>query len=348
MPTKGYTSPEFRYSRTWVRNGPGPKVPHPFYYKMAVIRRDKSEGWLTLDNGGAGTHPGSVPAALRLRLATKMREKAYESMQLGADIGEGAQTLQLISGLLRAVRSPLKTIGTYMRKAARRKKRAKRGVDEEDDATQWSSIPLKDVPEAFLGFQYGVRPLMGAIESACEIFQRPYPRNRVRHSCETSYSDAPYFSSTWPTGYMCRSERVSHEVELKGSFVLKVDNPHIFSAEQMGLLNVASVAWELVPFSFVVDWFIPVGRYVASLSDYAGCSFVDAYETEFIRSKGSRIILRNGTNDNRTFYLDDESVSCRRVLGVTGLPKVTAIDLKLNQSKEHIANGIALILALKK
>lgn len=336
MPVKSFTSPEFRYSRVWERNGPGPKVPHNFDYRMAVIRRDKSEGKFTLNNGGAGTHPGSVPAALRLRLASKMREKAYESMQLGADIGEGAKTLQLISGLIRAVRSPLKTIGTIMRQAAR----SKRGMT--------STLLLKDVPQAFLAFQYGVRPLMGAIESACEILQRPYPRNLVKHTVETSYEEAPYYYNRWPSGYMAGSERISYDVTLRGSFILKVDNPHVFSVEQMGLLNPASIAWELVPFSFVVDWFIPVGKYISSLSDYAGCSFVDAYETTFIRTRGSRVILTNTTVNNRVLYMDDESVTCKRVLGVTGLPKVTAIDLKLSQSKEHIANGIALILALKK
>lgn len=336
MPVKSFTSPEFRYSRTWERNGPGPKVPHNFGYSMAVVRRDKSEGRFTLSNGGAGTHPGSVPATLRLRLASKMRDKAYESMQLGADIGEGAQTLKLISGLIRAVRSPLKTIGTIMRKAAR----SKRGMV--------STLLLKDVPQAFLAFQYGVRPLMGSIESACKILQRPFPRNLVKHTVRTSVEDPPYYANYWPKGYNAYSERNSHDVSLTGSFILKVDNPHVFSVEQMGLLNPASIAWELVPFSFVIDWFIPVGKYVASLSEYAGCSFVNAYETTFIRTRGSRIMLTNDPKNNRTFFMDDEGILCKRVLGVTGLPKVTAIDLKLSQSKEHIANGIALILALKK
>jgi hypothetical protein len=34
---------------------------------------------------------------------------------------------------------------------------------------------------------------------------------------------------------------------------------------RLGLLNPLEVAWELVPFSFVADWFLPIGDYFASL-----------------------------------------------------------------------------------
>lgn len=35
--------------------------------------------------------------------------------------------------------------------------------------------------------------------------------------------------------------------------------------DDWGILNPALVAWELVPFSFVADWFLPVGDYLSSL-----------------------------------------------------------------------------------
>jgi hypothetical protein len=35
---------------------------------------------------------------------------------------------------------------------------------------------------------------------------------------------------------------------------------------QLGLLDPIGVAWELIPFSFVVDWFIPIGTYLSNLN----------------------------------------------------------------------------------
>lgn len=35
---------------------------------------------------------------------------------------------------------------------------------------------------------------------------------------------------------------------------------------QLGLLNPEIVAWELLPFSFVADWFIPIGSYLEARS----------------------------------------------------------------------------------
>jgi hypothetical protein len=40
-----------------------------------------------------------------------------------------------------------------------------------------------------------------------------------------------------------------------------------------GLNNPALVAWEVVPFSFVVDWFLPIGQFIEGLTAYDGVAF---------------------------------------------------------------------------
>ena len=44
---------------------------------------------------------------------------------------------------------------------------------------------------------------------------------------------------------------------------------------QLGLLNPVSLAWELVPWSFVVDWVLPIGSVLSALSAPAGLIFID-------------------------------------------------------------------------
>jgi hypothetical protein len=50
-------------------------------------------------------------------------------------------------------------------------------------------------------------------------------------------------------------------------------NPALASLAQAGITNPLEVAWELVPFSFVADWFFPVGAYLGSLDADFGWSF---------------------------------------------------------------------------
>lgn len=47
----------------------------------------------------------------------------------------------------------------------------------------------------------------------------------------------------------------------------------------IGLANPAAVAWEIVPFSFVVDWFIPINRWLESLSATIGLKLMDYSES---------------------------------------------------------------------
>jgi hypothetical protein len=52
---------------------------------------------------------------------------------------------------------------------------------------------------------------------------------------------------------------------------------------QSGFTNPVSLAWELLPFSFVVDWFLPIGPYLESLDSWGGLILLDGCETTFSR-----------------------------------------------------------------
>jgi hypothetical protein len=46
------------------------------------------------------------------------------------------------------------------------------------------------------------------------------------------------------------------------------------NSNALGLKNVGSTAWELVPYSFVVDWFLPIGNWIKSQTAASGLGFV--------------------------------------------------------------------------
>jgi hypothetical protein len=48
---------------------------------------------------------------------------------------------------------------------------------------------------------------------------------------------------------------------------------------QLGLTNPASMAWAALPYSFVVDWLLPVGTMLGALSAPVGLKFQTGYTT---------------------------------------------------------------------
>lgn len=85
-------------------------------------------------------------------------------------------------------------------------------------------------------------------------------------------------------------EGVGKRLIESGTYVVKTgayitySNPNTALVQQMGLANPLAIAWELVPFSFVVDWFTNVGDCIGALSDLYGVDLSRPYTTEFLRT----------------------------------------------------------------
>lgn len=54
-----------------------------------------------------------------------------------------------------------------------------------------------------------------------------------------------------------------------------VTNPNLWLGNKLGLINPLSVAWDLVPWSFVANMFVNIGQLLGSLTDLAGLSLRD-------------------------------------------------------------------------
>jgi hypothetical protein len=52
--------------------------------------------------------------------------------------------------------------------------------------------------------------------------------------------------------------------------------------------------WEILPFSFVADWFLPIGPYLESLTAFHGLDFVSGSKTLFTRMKMDQAIENYG------------------------------------------------------
>ncbi len=138
---------------------------------------------------------------------------------------------------------------------------------------------IKDVSSVILEWRYGWSPLMQDIQNAVEVLQKPYPPTKIiaRGSYNGSQKLFTYGGSAAIT------EHFSEHVTCRGT--IQVTNPNLALANQLGFINLAYVAWEAIPFSFVVDWFLPVGNFLNNFTSYAGLTLSDASIT--MRRKSS-------------------------------------------------------------
>lgn len=71
-----------------------------------------------------------------------------------------------------------------------------------------------------------------------------------------------------------------------------VSNPNKALVNRLGLANPVYVAWDLVPFSFVVDWFTDVGAFLGSFNAFYGYETRNGFTTRLVRSRGELWYLR--------------------------------------------------------
>jgi len=79
-------------------------------------------------------------------------------------------------------------------------------------------------------------------------------------------------------------------------------NPNAESFKKLGLINLAATLWELTPLSFVVDWLIPIGRYVGTLDAMMGVSVLSSTTSISSFEKDERVQWSNNGNTSYTPY----------------------------------------------
>lgn len=121
-----------------------------------------------------------------------------------------------------------------------------------------------------------------------------------------------------------------------------------------GLLDPLSIIWEKVPFSFVADWFIPIGNYLEAkaLSRALTGTFVTT-TTQILWAKG--IVARPGSGatnvpvDGSADSAEGFRVQTDRTVSTNlAVPLPGFKSLKKAASWKHCANAVALVVGSKK
>lgn len=108
-------------------------------------------------------------------------------------------------------------------------------------------------------------------------------------------------------------------------------------------LNPVSIAWELTPYSFVVDWFVNVSGYLRNYENSLlyGTDFLDGFVSEGWQSKNTEIKSRSSRSASAPYSQYTKSVKGsaietgfrRTVLGSIPKPRAPRFDPKLGTSR---------------
>jgi hypothetical protein len=245
----------------------------------------------------------SYNPVFRDRAITKaLAQLKSQKVNLAVAFGERKRTAEMITDSVVKIR---KAVRSARRLDFSNSLRHLAGVKEKSRSRRAKLRPADDreVSSGWLEIQYGWKPLLSDVHGACEELRRNDERHPERYTCsvkgsassgrQVSYEYRPQI--TWPNGqgirWKChRRTRSRESAFVRLDYVLA--NPTLATLAQVGITNPLEVAWELVPFSFVADWFIPVGSYLGSLDAALGWDFLGGSVTQVSkRTRAGRAFL---------------------------------------------------------
>ena len=176
----------------------------------------------------------------------------------------------------------------------------------------------------WLRYHFGVEPMMKDIHAAVETFcadfgpKKTIGRASTKQPLAAWQTDTPSSTSyTWSTYNVKTSCRISADV--------RITNANLNLMKQLGVINPASIVWEAIPFSFVVDWFANVGQVLASVTDLYGVTLTNP-QTTYLQTANSSVLWRRGLSGltppyrvGDPFMFESYSMAaCRRSLALAG------------------------------
>lgn len=344
---RGALGTAYYYRKTSFGNngkGAGPQIQWNDY-NVIIDQATSSRG-----AGNPYTGPGSYftmditeelswNSADQLSLVGKVASGAKDhSFNLGVATAQGGQTVKLVldtarrlTGAARALKKgridlALRNLGAPPKPTGRVRYDPK-------------TLNHKDISAMWLEIQYGWKPLLMDIHASATAYEAIANKPRIlaykvrisgreKHS---TYSDADYT--------MGRFEKHSKQIIVELLESLSV-------SRSLGLQDPASIVWECVPFSFVVDWFIPIGSYLEALGTVP--FLTGRYLETYMVDKSSHATGKEGYPWHDIFKGATGSARHIRIVRTNlgsslSVPTPSFVALPKALSPGHIKNAIALM-----
>jgi hypothetical protein len=299
---------------------------------------DVNEGWFANCCGRAASidDPEVVTrlqneALLKARLALK-----DQKVNLGVAFAEANKTARLLGDTALSLLGALKDLKSGNVLGVQRHLKLRRKPDLRG---------YKNLPAKWLELQYGWKPLLSEVYGSAEALAQ-------RHMHDWLVTGKGYAEERVDNTYVnddLRAAGVYTAEGMRGCFVridALPDNDLLMAFRSMGITNPLSVAWNVAPLSFLLDWILPIGDYLDSLDAMLGMSLRGVS-----RSTLTKLHYRGTGSDSRNVWGQHTTASWTGMQTYTSLrreslpsvPIPAAPQFKDPRSYGHAANALGLL-----
>lgn len=191
---------------------------------------------------------------------------------------------------------------------------------------------LRTMAATLLAYRYGVAPIMSDIFKTHALMTQPSQDDfNIRLTRAVGVRALPldgWFTERWDG---------SHRYTVR--YTAKVDNPNVWLANRLGLLNPLYWAWDATPWSFVVDWWLPVGDVLQSYTAYLGLSWIDGSDTVSYKGKCKLEINYWGLKYHGSAWFKGKDRT-----RLVAFPNVTSLYFGKGLNVQRSQNALALIV----
>lgn len=208
----------------------------------------------------------------RVGLISQARLKAYNKMKesslnLGQALAESRETVGTILGVAKRIGK----FGYLLKKGKFGSALKSLGLNSPRRA-------MKNAQDCWLEARYGVRPLLSDAYNAAEALTLLSDDSQEWILRAGARSDIVQFNDVQRV--FLDNNRVLCSTYTERMSVAKIVVHALLTDHRrhnqtlLGLTNPLSLAWELLPLSFVADWFVPIGKWAGSLDAFSGLTFL--------------------------------------------------------------------------
>lgn len=330
--------PEGNWSHDWgqyyVANaGEGVLKPNVFGSQIFYNHGDHWSGGNNMDFPSPGIIGSSLINAAKVDALNKLKG---QELNLGTFLAEGRQTIKMFGNVTSFI---AKQVNNFRRKSPGEWLLVKQWQRGNLSRDLWHCIP-----QSWLELQYGWKPFMSDVFGGISHLQHRSRFTLPTVSCHSHKSGRVDMIET-------RGGRDGSSVKLKFAnqqdvwvhLVYQMNNPGLAEISSLGLINPVEIVWELVPYSFVVDWFLPIGPWLSSLTADVGLSFKTGGQStkSVVRFAGAEVLAPPTAVQWDPPHLGGTRGSFNR-LSFAGTP-FPGLYVKSPLSGLHVANGLALL-----
>lgn len=155
-------------------------------------------------------------------------------------------------------------------------------------------VTAKDISNEWLQFQYGVLPVVNDLKAFADATMRT-GRTWRKYTKKAEMPIVAIDSVPYTNSGFTFDRQFDIKLTVKYGVIISVSssatNDPSGLLKSLGFMNPASTAYELVPFSFMLDWILPIGDYIRSASVLDNAIVLSAWKTQVTQETVYRKIL---------------------------------------------------------